>query len=268
MNWFKHKTQSHSDEKLAEYLSDCGLEGYGFWWLLMEVVASQCVGDKCDVSYTLSQWSRSLYCHHNRVGKYLGKLEVIGIVSVEYSGGKVRVTIPNLLKYRDEYSRKSGQNQDSIRSKNKKKNIEENKDKNLSASGDAVDKNESDFFLTKKGKKLSGKRLETFNLFWEAFNHKKGKAEAADAWLNIPTLTEAVVGQIVKAASSEASNRSAMIAEGRTPKMAQGWIAGRRWEDEHTSKPESKHEYQHNIMSVSTQESEAIRRTLEAYNAA
>ena len=124
MKWFKHLSHSNSDEKLAELLSECGLEGYGFWWLLMEVVAAQCVDEKCSAAYSLPQWSRLLYSHHNRVSKYLGKLEVMGVVTLEYVESRIRVTIPNLLKYRDEYSRKSGLNQESVPPKNKKENKE------------------------------------------------------------------------------------------------------------------------------------------------
>lgn len=113
-----------------------------------------------------------------------------------------------------------------LRRKEKKK-----EDKTLSASGDA----EQEFFLTKKKKRLAGKRLETFNLFWDAFGYKKGKAEAADAWLDIPSMTMSTVGEIVAAAKMEAENRHKLEAAGKTPKMAQGWLSGRRWEDERES---------------------------------
>lgn len=91
-----------------------------------------------------------------------------------------------------------------------------------------------DFYLTKKGKKLSGKRLESFLQFWEAFGYKRGKADAADSWLAIPTLTSALVKQICDAAKVESSNRSKIIANGATPIFPQGWLTARRWEDEQT----------------------------------
>jgi len=118
--------------------------------------------------------------------------------------------------------------------------VNENKSINtfISASVDAVD--DGVFFLTQKKRKLSGKRLETFNRFWEAFNLKKGKAEAADAWLDIPTLTDAMVEKIIDAAKKEAELRKNVIAQGKTPKWAQGWLSGRRWEDEEYSKPPEK----------------------------
>ena len=100
--------------------------------------------------------------------------------------------------------------------------------KDLSASGDA----EPSEYITKKKRKLTGKRLTTFEIFWERFGYKKGKAEAADAWLDIPSLTDTLCETINTAADAECSARPQMISDGHTPKMAQGWISGRRWEDE------------------------------------
>lgn len=89
-----------------------------------------------------------------------------------------------------------------------------------------------EFYLTAKKKKLTGKRLETFNKFWEAFNYKKSKSEAADAWLAIPLLNGIIFAAIIKAAEHEAIQRPQILNTGKTPKMAQGWITSKRWEDE------------------------------------
>lgn len=91
------------------------------------------------------------------------------------------------------------------------------------------------FYPTKRKRKLRGKWLETFLQFWEAFDYKSGKAEAADAWLDILGLKPSMVEQIIIAAKVEAQRRPAIRAKGNTPKMAQGWLSGRRWEDEETS---------------------------------
>lgn len=100
-----------------------------------------------------------------------------------------------------------------------------------SASADAVREREG--YRTRKKRMLTGKRLETFERFWKAFAYPKGKAEAADAWLDIPELTQGLVNTICAAAEAEAKRRPDLIAAGRTPKWAQGWISGRRWEDGH-----------------------------------
>jgi hypothetical protein len=87
------------------------------------------------------------------------------------------------------------------------------------------------FYLTRRKRKLRGQQLDAFNRFWRAFAYQKGKAAAADAWLDIPELTDSLVAQIVAAAEREATARPGLLTAGRTPKMAQGWISERRWED-------------------------------------
>lgn len=91
--------------------------------------------------------------------------------------------------------------------------------------------NDGEGYRTKKGRILSGLRLESFERFWRAFDYPRGKSEAADAWYDIQPMTHALVAQIVEAAEREARARPALVASGRTPKMAQGWLTGRRWED-------------------------------------
>ncbi len=91
---------------------------------------------------------------------------------------------------------------------------------------------QKEFYLTKKKRKLTGKRLATFNLFWSAFDYKKGKADAADSWLDIPQLTDKLVNEICESAKIESSNRGKLISDGRTPIFPQGWLTARRWEDE------------------------------------
>lgn len=113
-------------------------------------------------------------------------------------------------------------------------------------SGEKTVKND-ETYITKKKKKLSGKKLSTFLQFWNAFDYKKGKASAADAWLNT-TLTDTLVLKIIVEAKRTARNRHKMISEGKTPIFPQGWISGRRWEDEDTEqKRETVMEYKKRI---------------------
>lgn len=85
--------------------------------------------------------------------------------------------------------------------------------------------------ITKRKRRLTGWRLIAFMRFWEAFDYKHGKAEAADSWLDVPDLQD-IVDQIIFAATVEADKRPALIQRNSTPKMAQGWLTARRWEDE------------------------------------
>ena len=99
----------------------------------------------------------------------------------------------------------------------------------------------AEFYITKKKRKITGKRLETFMLFWEAFDYKRGKAEATDVWIDLQ-LTNNIMDKIIIAAKAEAKRRPNLKANGGKPKMAQGWLSGKRWEDE-IQKQEPKKQY-------------------------
>ena len=94
-------------------------------------------------------------------------------------------------------------------------------------------------YLTKRGRKLRGQSLADFQTFWEKFDYKRGKADAADAWLDEYSVD--LFPAIIAGAEREARRRPDLQAKGRTPKMAQGWLSGRRWEDclEMDSKPDT-----------------------------
>lgn len=125
------------------------------------------------------------------------------------------------------------------------------------------------YILTRKGRRVTGKRLETFNGFWEAFAYKRGKAEAADAWLDIPKLTDALVARICSAARQEAAQRPQLEARGSTPKWAQGWLAARRWEDYAPEEPPPKAMARHDpvpadLTPEEQEKAREVRRRLEA----
>ena len=85
---------------------------------------------------------------------------------------------------------------------------------------------------TRRGRTLKGERLTQFLKFWDAFDYKKGRSEAADAFLDIQGFDNGTFEKILKEAKREATARPNLIEKGHTPKMAQGWLSGRRWEDE------------------------------------
>ncbi|GEM_PF-6418531 len=85
--------------------------------------------------------------------------------------------------------------------------------------------------VAKSGKVLAGKTLEDFERFWRDFGLSRGKAEAADAWLDIPDMTDALVARICEAAKQEAADRPRLEGRGQKPKQARGWLLSRRWED-------------------------------------
>lgn len=87
-------------------------------------------------------------------------------------------------------------------------------------------------YRTKKGRILQGECLTRFNEFWRTFQYSKGKAEAADAWYDLWPIDAALFESILNGAQREAKQRPDVLVKGLTPKWAQGWLSGRRWEDE------------------------------------
>lgn len=80
-------------------------------------------------------------------------------------------------------------------------------------------------------------RRADFERFWEAFSYKKGKEPAWRSWKKITHYKPELVEQIIEAAHREARARPFLIAEKRTPKMAQGWLTDKRWLDEDVETP-------------------------------
>jgi len=107
-----------------------------------------------------------------------------------------------------------------------KKEIEDMKEKK-----EPTPQNTEEVYYTRKGRKLEGKQLIAFNIFWRKFEYSKGKAEAADAWLDLKINDPVLFDKIIKGANAEARARIGLIEKGSTPKMAQGWLSGKRWED-------------------------------------
>lgn len=93
------------------------------------------------------------------------------------------------------------------------------------------------FLVAKSGRKFEGRQLADFERFWTDFGLSRGKAEAADAWLDIPDMTDALVARICEAAKQEAADRPRLEGRGQKPKQARGWLLSRRWEDYAPIKP-------------------------------
>jgi hypothetical protein len=72
-----------------------------------------------------------------------------------------------------------------------------------------------------------------FDAFWAAFDYKKGKEGAKKSWKKIK-LNDGLVEAILAGAKAEARSRQSKIDNGMTPIYAQGWLTGKRWEDDYT----------------------------------
>jgi hypothetical protein len=228
MRWFKHMTATKDDEKIVELLAIGGLEAYGFYWAVIELIARQMEkeSDKCSVTYPLPYLSRQLYCHHNKATNLLSKLQVTGLMEVNKIevDGRVnfKITCPNLLKYRDEYSRRKDKTTDNIPTKSRQApeqetdtdtdtdiDIEQNKDKEEEKTAP----NKSAYSLI-------------FENFWSAYPSKVAKGAAAKSFKK--ALKSASVNEIMSGLSNYCNSRK--VAEGIICNPAT-WLNQERWND-------------------------------------
>ncbi len=249
MRWIKHMTATRRDEKIAAYLEMCGpkyrMEAYGFYWAVLECVAAsiESGSSNCSASYAISAWSNLLGCHHHTVGKYVSKLASAGLLLADYPkvtsglpqgypqvtrgsnrevtrmypGGNLKVTIPNLLKYRDEYSQRSGQTPASLPSKKQRQKQIQNTD------------TETPKPPPRQKQALSSQQAEWFECFWSAYWRRIGRGAAEKAFASA-----------VKTMDQYRGVMQAILLQG--PWMLQRdpdkrpypatWLNQRRWEDD------------------------------------
>lgn len=86
-----------------------GPEGYGVWWLMVEVVAKQMNKSlRCEAEYPVAVWSKKFYISKRKTLEILRVFSEKNLIFLKESEKKISVEIPNLLKFRDEYSQRSG----------------------------------------------------------------------------------------------------------------------------------------------------------------
>lgn len=75
---------------------------------------------------------------------------------------------------------------------------------------------------------LSTCKRNAFDKFWQAYNHKQGRNGAAMRWGQIPVSEHGDFEAIIAAAKADALKPRP---NGSSRKMAQGWLAEKRWLD-------------------------------------
>uniref|UniRef100_A0A6M3LPE1 Lin1244/Lin1753-like N-terminal domain-containing protein n=1 Tax=viral metagenome TaxID=1070528 RepID=A0A6M3LPE1_9ZZZZ len=120
MKWFKHDTDCDESEGLSYLLSREGFAGYGRWFRLLEIIAAKMDGtDRCHAEYPVQKWCSLLGLKQKKLISFLELSENKLKTKVVCCDNIIKIEVPNLLKKRDEYSKRSGQNQDTIRYKKK-----------------------------------------------------------------------------------------------------------------------------------------------------
>lgn len=202
MKWFKHFSTARNDERISRLEDKTSLEGYGFYFKLLEIVGEAMdETDKHDVTYSLSRWGRQINITSKKFLFLLQCCSDVGLITVQRHSDNINVKIPNLLKFRDNYT------------------------KNLQATSKQEVEVEVEVEKKKSNVTKIVKTPGDFDLFWSEYPNKSGRAQALKAWVKIkPNLKT-----VVDALSWQKESRQW---KGGFIPMAATYINNARWEDE------------------------------------
>ena len=86
-----------------------------------------------------------------------------------------------------------------------------------------------------KRRKLTGRALWWFKIFWECYEYKHNRADAVGAWLDLEWPggpgNDALARHVCTGAVVEEMKRFDKVDRGQTPIYAQGWLSANRFED-------------------------------------
>ncbi len=117
MRWLKHITTTRSDEKIARLFDRLGAEGYGVFWSVLEEIARNLEGNSPTfLRLSAKNWGKVCGFSARKFEKTSRVLKEIGIFSIEYFENEILIKAPNLLKYRDEWSKRKDKTPEQLQS--------------------------------------------------------------------------------------------------------------------------------------------------------
>jgi hypothetical protein len=106
MKWFKHETTARHSEKLSALEQKTGLEGYGFYFKTLEIVAGLMdESDRHEAEFSPTSWARQANISTKKWLYLVQCCADVGLMSVQRGADVVSVKIPKLLKRRDNYTK-------------------------------------------------------------------------------------------------------------------------------------------------------------------
>ncbi len=111
MRWIKHLTLAHCDRAIDAATEKYGAEAYGVWWFILEDIAAPMEPGKMVPSATHSavKWASICRTSVRRFTSIAKTFADQGLIVMQSTDNRIQIDVPNLLKYKDEYSKKSGQ---------------------------------------------------------------------------------------------------------------------------------------------------------------
>ena len=106
MKWFKHHTDASRSEKLMVLIDKFGVEGYGRYWLLVELLAEKFDGKDANFRIHNNTIKRGLFIYHGKmVQRLLECIDDVGLMSLSCSDDIWSIYCPKLLEIKDNHTR-------------------------------------------------------------------------------------------------------------------------------------------------------------------
>lgn len=139
--YFRHRFDAHENTKLNRLVDEIGVEGYGYYYTLLEIYGAHYSKKKesLDVEIHLrviaNTWRKRVdSCH-----KVLTKLQLSGLLVVTIKNSTCILNIPNYLEYYGPYKKTKGDNASNKIKENKIKENKRDKNKNAAATSPLLD---------------------------------------------------------------------------------------------------------------------------------
>lgn len=210
---------AHTDTEMDAVLDEHGNAAYGVWWLLLEDIAAPMEVGKMvpSATHSIVKWASICRGSVRGVQSIFKSLSDHRLIVMQSTDNRITISVPNILKYKDEYSKKSGHTPDQIEIEKQKEREKETTPKEHAA--DAA------FGVAPSPRPKRDDTTAWFtDEFWPLWPVKENKPPAQRA-----------------ASKLSPSERAAALAAMPTwiprilamdrPIHASTWINGRRWED-------------------------------------
>lgn len=217
MKWFKHQSNARNDERIAQLEDLSGLEGYGFYFKVLEIIAENVdESDKDFAEYSVSAWSKKLNILPNKFKKLVENCVKTELFLVEKrvktdkklsknSLESYKIISPNILKFRDNHT------------------------KNLQVTCQQEKEIEKEI---EKETDTDKKRLqESFDNFYKCYPRKTNKPKALSAWIKLKP-NDDLVEKIIDAVEKSKLTHGWTKDGGEFIPYPASWLNAKRWEDE------------------------------------
>ena len=204
-NYFRHSTTAFEDEKIQMCIELLGVEGYAYYFILIELLARQCENEFKNPIRIHPQSLRIVWRkHHKSCNKVLEKLQQSGLFVVTFNKSFYEFDIPNLAKYMGKYQTKNSPNTPN-KKKVKEKKVKEKKTNSV-----------SDFDL---------------DLIYAEYPKKVGKKKGVNKLQSL-VKTQEMYDKILQGAIDYKKYTTEQGIPRQYIKGFEPWVNGRCWEDE------------------------------------